>query len=134
SFMVGPVTGEGILDILVEAMGRVNYGADIHDRKGVVGMVEIADSSSAHQLKNWDIVPFPFDDTMLGTLKYGTTKGYGPVFRRGSFMMNKKGDTFLDMRGWKKGNVWVNGHNLGRFWSIGPQQTLFLPGAWMKEG
>jgi beta-galactosidase len=44
------------------------------------------------------------------------------------------GDTFLDMRGWGKGYVWVNGRILGRYWRIGPQQTLFLPGTWLRKG
>jgi len=44
------------------------------------------------------------------------------------------GDAFLDMRGWTKGAVWVNGHNLGRYWRIGPQQTLYVPGVWLKKG
>jgi beta-galactosidase len=44
------------------------------------------------------------------------------------------GDTFLDLRTWGKGVVWINGHNLGRFWSVGPQQTLYCPGPWLKKG
>ena len=44
------------------------------------------------------------------------------------------GDTFLDTRGWDKGTVWINGHHLGRFWSIGPQQTLYAPGPWLRAG
>jgi beta-galactosidase len=44
------------------------------------------------------------------------------------------GDTFLDMRGWEKGAVWINGHQLGRFWHIGPQQTLYVPGPWLRRG
>lgn len=44
------------------------------------------------------------------------------------------GDTFLDLRGWGKGVLWVNGHNLGRFWQAGPQQTLYCPGPWLKPG
>lgn len=48
--------------------------------------------------------------------------------------MDKTGDTFLDMQTWGKGMVWVNGHAMGRFWEIGPQQTLYMPGCWLKEG
>ena len=57
-----------------------------------------------------------------------------PAFYRGNFTLNETGDTFLDMRGWGKGYVWINGQNLGRFWRIGPQQTLFLPAPWLKRG
>ena len=48
--------------------------------------------------------------------------------------MKKIGDTYLDMSSWGKGLVWVNGHCLGRFWEVGPQQTLYLPGCWLKKG
>jgi beta-galactosidase len=52
----------------------------------------------------------------------------------GSFTLDKVADTYLDMSSWGKGTVWVNGHNLGRYWSIGPQQTLYLPVEWLKKG
>jgi beta-galactosidase len=48
--------------------------------------------------------------------------------------LDKTGDTFLDMRSWGKGIVFVNGHHLGRYWSIGPQQTMYLPGVWLNRG
>ena len=57
-----------------------------------------------------------------------------PHLLRGSFTLQRTGDTFLDMRGWAKGIVFVNGINLGRYWQVGPQQTLYLPGAWLKRG
>ena len=57
-----------------------------------------------------------------------------PAYYRASFKLDKVGDTFLDMSTWGKGMVWVNGHAMGRFWEIGPQQTLFMPGCWLKEG
>ncbi len=56
------------------------------------------------------------------------------MFFRGTFSITKPGDTFLDMSGWEKGHVWVNGHHLGRFWKIGPQQTLFVPAVWLRKG
>ena len=55
-------------------------------------------------------------------------------FFKGTFELNKVGDTFLDVSSWKKGVVWVNGHNLGRYWHIGPQLDLYLPGCWLKKG
>jgi len=57
-----------------------------------------------------------------------------PILFGGTITLDRTGDTYLDMRGWGKGCVWVNGHHLGRFWYIGPQQTLYLPGAWLKQG
>ena len=56
------------------------------------------------------------------------------MFFRGSFALTELGDTFLDMRKWGKGHVWVNGHHLGRFWNIGPQQSLYVPVGWLKKG
>lgn len=58
----------------------------------------------------------------------------GPVMRKGTFNLAKTGDTYLDMRTWGKGVVWINGHNLGKYWSIGPQQTIYLPKEWLKAG
>jgi beta-galactosidase len=57
-----------------------------------------------------------------------------PVIYEGGFNLTKTGDTFLDMRVWGKGIVFVNGHNLGRYWNAGPQQTLYLPGCWLHTG
>jgi len=57
-----------------------------------------------------------------------------PAFWRTSLNLAGAHDTFLDLRTWSKGFVWVNGHNLGRFWNIGPQQTMYLPGPWLKSG
>jgi beta-galactosidase len=57
-----------------------------------------------------------------------------PTLFRGTVTLSDVGDTWLDLRGWGKGVVWVNGHNLGRFWSIGPQRTLYVPGPWLRRG
>jgi beta-galactosidase len=72
--------------------------------------------------------------TDLSALSFSISKVKEPAFFRGQFEVSSLGDTFLDMRGWGKGYVWVNGHNLGRYWKIGPQQSLFLPGFWLKGG
>ena len=55
-------------------------------------------------------------------------------YYRGYFNLKKVGDTFINMEAFGKGQVYVNGHALGRFWQIGPQQTLYLPGCWLKKG
>ena len=57
-----------------------------------------------------------------------------PVFYEGTFTLNETGDTFIDMSDWGKGIVFINGHNIGRYWQVGPQQTLYIPGVWLKKG
>ncbi|MNH37395.1 Beta-galactosidase precursor [compost metagenome] len=57
-----------------------------------------------------------------------------PVVLKGTFNLTETGDTFLDMEAWGKGIVFVNGYHLGRYWNVGPQQTLYLPGCWLKKG
>ena len=58
----------------------------------------------------------------------------GPVIRKGVFNLEETGDTYLDMSQWGKGCVWINGHHLGRYWQIGPQQTMYVPVEWLKKG
>lgn len=119
------------LDILVEAMGRVNFGGSIHDHKGITKTVTLG----ATNLKDWQMFNLPPEYAFVAAAK--ATKGAmpsGPAWWVGSFDLETTGDTFLDLCDWGKGMVWVNGHALGRFWEIGPQQTLFLPGCWLKKG
>jgi beta-galactosidase len=132
-------TNPATLDILVEAMGRVNFGIGIADRKGIHAPVKL----SGMVLYNWNIYRFPLDDNMLGKLKFqklaadgetsDTTKK-APAFWQAVVKIKKPGDTFLDMRSWGKGVAWVNGHCLGRFWNIGPTQTMYVPRPWLKHG
>lgn len=121
------------LDILVEAMGRVNYGEYLHDRKGITKTVELISGTEKTVLKKWNVFNLPFDEQYLSKLSF-SANSTGPAVYRGSFQLSKIGDTFLDFQRWNKGMVWVNGHNLGRFWNIGPQQTLYLPAPWLKNG
>lgn len=123
-----------ILEIVVDTLGRVNFGPFLADRKGITCHVELTGMT----LMDWEVFPFP-SDRMLPTLRYtpvqaGSAEPVGPAFYRATVELTEVGDTFLDMRAWGKGMVWVNGHNLGRFWSIGPQQTLFCPGCWLRSG
>jgi beta-galactosidase len=121
------------LDILVEAMGHVNFGREVHDRKGLLGPVRLgADELSGE----WRIFRFGLDADQLAGLQWkenGAVKG-GPAFWSGSFEVKKTADTFLDLSQWGKGMVWVNGRCLARFWDIGPTQTAYLPGAWLHPG
>lgn len=119
----------GRLDILVENGGRINYGGElVNNLKGIPGTVTLEGKT----LAGWKMYPLPLSS--LRSLKFGGAADSAPTFLRGSFTLDKPGDTWLDMRGWKKGVVWVNGHNLGRYWWIGPQQTLYCPGCWLKPG
>jgi beta-galactosidase len=116
------------LEILVDAEGRVNFGPRlVDDRKGIVGTVKL----NGEELKGWEMFPLPLGD--LSKLKFKSTPAQGPAFYRASFDLKPAGDTFLDLSGWGKGYVWVNGHNLGRYWGVGPQQSLFCPGVWLKS-
>jgi beta-galactosidase len=127
--------GPATLELLVEAMGRVNFGAEVHDRKGLHGPVKLRPSGSdAVELTDWKIFRLPLDDAMRKDLRFGSASTNGPAFWRTAVKVQQPGDTFLDLRSWGKGFVWVNGHNLGRFWKIGPQQTMYLPGPWLRKG
>jgi len=126
-------TQPATLDLYVEAMGRVNFGAEVLDRKGVHGPVTLG----GQPLTGWQIFNLPLDDRMLAGLKYhALTAGQpaGPGFYRATVTVAQPGDCFLDMHPWGKGFAWVNGHNLGRYWNIGPQQTMYVPGPWLKAG
>ena len=124
------VPAGGRLEILVENMGRINYGAEIvSNRKGIIAPVKLAGT----ELTGWTMFSLPFD--RVPSVKGNTAPAAGmPRVLRGTFTLAKTGDTFLDMSDWSKGIVFVNGINLGRYWQVGPQQTLFLPGAWLKRG
>jgi beta-galactosidase len=118
------------LDILVEGAGRINFTTELrNERQGIHGMVTVA----GRELTAWQVFSLPMDD--LVKLQFSKPiDATGPAFYRGHFSLQATGDTFLDTRGWGKGAVWVNGHALGRFWSLGPQQTLYVPAPWLKEG
>jgi beta-galactosidase len=123
---------DNTLDILVENGGRVNFGKHLRDqRKGIAPPVTFA----GKELRRWQIYLLPMTDLNAAKFVPATPKEEtGPGFARGTFSLTVTGDTFLDMRGFAKGVAWVNGHLLGRFWSIGPQQTLYVPAPWLKVG
>jgi beta-galactosidase len=127
-----PVT----IDILLYTIARVNFGVEIHDRKGLHGPVTFkAKGGDAQAVENWEIRAIDFDaDAVLPPLAWKAGRAKGPAFWRGSFDAARSGDTFLDMSSWGQGVVWVNGRCLGRYWSIGPTQTMYLPGPWIKQG
>ena len=123
--------------ILVESLSRVNFGAALPDeRKGLEGPVTLGGAS----LIGWTHIRYPLDAPPEGGVwsdpragNYRTPREW-PLFYRGDLNVPNPGDTFLDLANFNKGFVWVNGHNLGRFWNVGPQRTLYLPGVWLKKG
>ena len=128
------------LKIVIEAMGRINFGRAIKDYKGITNSVTISTDVEGHELiwnlKRWTILTIPDDyATALKALKtFPSPLTSKAGYYRGYFNLKKVGDTFLNMEQFGKGQVYVNGHAIGRFWSIGPQQTLYVPGCWLKKG
>ena len=111
------------------------FGEGIIDRKGITEKVWLCKQDSKTELKEWAVYNFPVDYKFQKKHHFSRQgKNNGPAWYKGTFTLSKTGDTFLDMSTWGKGMVWVNGKNLGRFWKIGPQQTLYMPGCWLKKG
>lgn len=133
------------MDILVEAMGRINFGRAIKDFKGITRNVEISVDIDGYpftcDLKNWEV--YNLEDTyeFYQNMKFrpiqSLTDRFGqriPGAYRTKFQVKKPSDTFLNFESWGKGLVYVNGYAIGRIWEIGPQQTLYVPGCWLKKG
>ncbi len=119
------------LEILVEGMGHINFAEYMIDRKGITDRVSL----NGMTLMNWEIFTLPFDEAYLGKLKFSSIEAKRPgSFFKGEFELKETGDTYLDVSKWEKGVVWVNGHNLGRYWNIGPQTRLYCPTPWLKKG
>ena len=86
------------------------------------------------ELLNWSMYKLPFDDIdKLKIINRKIQAGH-PLIKSGEFNLTEVADTYFDMSNWGKGVVWVNGHNLGRYWSIGPQQSIYVPAEWLKKG
>ncbi|RYG41335.1 hypothetical protein EON79_20990, partial [bacterium] len=117
------------LELLVEVHSRINFGPAMPDeRKGLDGPVKVG----GKELTLWSTQQYPL--TNLNGLDFKPGRGGDVGFYRGTMNVATVGDTFLDTKGWNKGYVWINGRNLGRFWNIGPQRTMFIPGPWLKRG
>ena len=137
-----PACAEGAqLDILVEAMGRINFGRAIKDFKGITEKVELKNGGRTTELKGWKVYNLEDRYEWYKGLKFEPLKSVKdaqgqrvPGCYRATFHVEKPGDTFLNFETWGKGLVYVNGYGIGRIWEIGPQQTLYVPGCWLKEG
>jgi beta-galactosidase len=125
------------LRVFVEAMGRVNYGYYLHDRKGLQGEVYNIAGAQKVMLKGWKHYSIPLGEGNPA-FKYkaigATPKLNEPAFYKGYFNVKSNSDFYLDMRWFKKGVAWINGHCLGRYWNIGPTQTMYVPGVWLNKG
>lgn len=118
------------MSILVENMGRVNFGPNLErQRKGIDGSVQL----NGHNHYNWRIYNLPMED--LSGLDFDVpVQKEAPGFYEFTFDAEETGDTFLELDGWGKGCVLVNGFNIGRFWEIGPQRRLYIPAPLLKKG
>ena len=117
-----------VLTILVENMGRANFGPKMMRKKGLPGRVLLG--GKIHF--SWDVYPLPMTD--LSGLSFGGDEAEAPAFYEGTFTVEEPADTFLRTDSFKKGFVVLNGFNLGRYWEVGPQKTLYVPGSLLKKG
>uniref|UniRef100_A0A8C4GDN0 Beta-galactosidase n=1 Tax=Dicentrarchus labrax TaxID=13489 RepID=A0A8C4GDN0_DICLA len=141
--LVTNVTGQqgDIIDILVENMGRVNFGSKINDYKGLLSNLILGKDV----LTDWKIYPLDIDGAIAAGWPHSDSQksfpapqkepSFGPVFYMGTLEPNGLAwDTFLKLNEWTKGQVWINGMNLGRYWPArGPQQTLYVPGPLLRK-
>ncbi|MFE2933214.1 beta-galactosidase family protein [Streptomyces sp. NPDC059278] len=118
------------LSVLVENQGRVNYGQGIHDRKGLLGKVLLDGAEPA----GWTSRPLPLTELSALGFEAAAAAPVGPTFHRGTFEVADPADAFLHLDGWTKGNAWVNGFALGRYWSRGPQRSLYVPAPVLRAG
>jgi hypothetical protein len=120
-----------VLDLLVEGMGHINFAQAMIDRKGITDRVTL----SGMTLMNWQVYPLPLTDAWVAGLPAGLRDATrAGLFFTGTFTLGTPADTYIDMTGYRKGVVWVNGRNLGRYWDIGPQTRLYCPASWLKPG
>jgi beta-galactosidase len=112
-------------------MGRINYGQYLIDRKGITDRVTL----DGMTLMNWKVFNLPLDKKFIYDLRSsGKIINKQGIFFKGNFSLLKLGDTYFDVSNYKKGIVWVNGHNLGRYWDIGPQKKLYCPALFLRQG
>jgi beta-galactosidase len=132
------------LEIFVENMGRINYGSEIvRNTKGIISPVKINGNIIENE---WEMYRIPMDKAPnLEKIKKSNVHNLTtaipeklligkPAVYSGTFNLTETGDTFIDMESWGKGIVFINGINIGRYWKIGPQQTLYIPGVWLRKG
>ncbi len=122
------------LEIVVEGMGHINFAQFMIDRKGITDRVTL----NGMTLMDWKITPYAVDekfikDQQINFKKPVTNNNYCNFFK-GNFELKETGDTYFDLNNYSKGILYINGHNLGRYWNKGPQQKLYCPASWLKKG
>lgn len=133
SIYVTSAPGGSRLSLFIENLGRLNFGTFLTDnRKGITETAFF----NGKELSDWEMYGYPFESLDNLVFENTTTKETyeWPLVRKGTFTLNELGDTYLDMSNFGKGSVWVNGHHIGRYWQVGPQQTLYVPAPWLKKG
>ncbi len=121
------------LEILVEGMGHINFAQFMIDRKGITDRVTL----NGMTLMNWETTLLPMDEKFIAMkkpLRIQSNEEKPCSFFEGSFELKQTGDVYFDMSYYFKGMVYINGHNLGRYWNIGPQQRLYCPASWLRKG
>ena len=119
------------LEIVVEAMGHINFGRAMrYDRKGIIGDVWFG----GEKLSNWSVSLKPLTEESIKNAKKGNRDNFAGGHYRAIVKIEKPMDTFIDMSKWVKGTVYVNGRNIGRYWNVGPQLSLYCPAPFLKKG
>lgn len=122
------------LSLFIENLGRLNFGTFLTDnRKGITEAVFF----NGKEILNWEMYGYPFKSLQPFTFSSEEQPGEAyewPVLRKGEFYLDEVADTYFDMREFGKGSLWINGHHIGRYWQVGPQQTLYIPAPWLKKG
>jgi beta-galactosidase len=131
SLVLTNVPKDAVLDVLVENNGRINYGPFLTDnRHGVTKEISL----NGVVVEQWQMYRLPFANLSNQKFASKPVKANQPGLYKGNFMLSKVADTYLDMKDFGKGFVFLNGHNLGKYWNIGPQETVFVPAVWLKKG
>ncbi|GAA2510391.1 beta-galactosidase family protein [Streptomyces gobitricini] len=129
-----PVAGPAVVELWVESLGRVNYGPRLGESKGVTGGV-LHERQYVHGVRARGLRVDAFTAGGVGKVPFGPVPREGvPGLYRVVVGVAGAGDAVLELPGWTRGFVWVNGFCLGRFWGVGPQQSLFVPGPVLREG
>ncbi|WBO66955.1 glycoside hydrolase family 35 protein [Streptomyces camelliae] len=128
-----PVAGPARVELWVESLGRVNYGPRLGEAKGVTGGL-LHERQYLHGIRarGLDLDAF---EAGVDAVPFGAPPGEGtPGLYRGTLMVRGAGDARLELPGCTRGFVWINGFGLGRYWSVGPQRSLYVPGPVLREG
>ncbi|MFI1399202.1 beta-galactosidase family protein [Streptomyces sp. NPDC020681] len=128
-----PVPGPASVELWVESLGRVNYGPRTGEPKGITSGV-LHERQFLHGVGARGLRLSAFEPAAVAKVPFRPRDGKGPGLYRGSLDIALPGDARLELPGWTRGFVWVNGFCLGRYWSAGPQRSLFVPGPVLREG